>query len=487
MIAAQRASETAQTRFEQAFEGQYRLSKTASPSPPDEWVIDHVQGWHLVHCPSLPSCTLLDAQGIKIGWLLGYAVGADGQLVGPDLVKLKRAYSDDTFWDYISSELTWYAGKYTAILITPNGGRAYFDPVVDLPAVFNHSEHALASSPLMALSTPLRVNPRIKYPRIRKRGGNYGMGQTCDIRVMRVRGNHYLDLDSFAQHRYWPLETDSFEQENELPESARIITTRLGEVTGALLANYDCLMPLTGGNDSRTLAFSARKSMYLAKACYSHRTNYKTGVDSEIGAKLAHALGHELHQIDALSAIETNQITETEISKLRQNFYLATGYQNAPSDAELVAGDMLPEGQVVLRGNVLDLTRANQWPRDCKFYLGHGIDLLAIGTRSAEENRVYWASEYQEWAKTLPTGAQFFLYDFAFMELQAPCTLGARLQGYPHAAYVNPFNDRRMLAECIRTPTNLRKKGLLNAALHAACEAPEIPMLKQVLRSQRAQ
>ena len=488
MIAAKLLCENSEQEFAQVFARQYCLTRHPLPRTAGWKSPKRLSGWGLTHCPKLKHVELHDSAGDIIGWFLGVGVDQAGNLLGKAAHKFQVVQNARNFWDVIEAELTDLAGRYIAFVVTKKGARAYFDPVMDLPAVFNRTDRMVGSSPLMALPRPFRTNRRLNRRKILKQGGNYGMQQTCDPDVQRALTNHYLDLESFSLHRYWPREEDSFDDSGAaLEEVADRMVARLGQITGTLLENYSCLVGLTGGLDSRTLAFSARESLHHADLIYAHRTTWISQIDCYLAKQIADelGLGKNFGVFDAVKAIEEDRYSKDDLRRMRWNFCYRTGFQNAPKDPELVVADILPETDYILRGNILDMARANQWPRSFEFDLGHGLSKLVLGGRSDEENLAYWGPEYQNWMDTLPASARSRMYDLAFTEQLLPNTLGGRLIGYHNANYINPFNDRRLIQACIQVGPVKRKGGALNKALHHACGASKLVKTRQAMSDER--
>ncbi|MEL7257619.1 MAG: hypothetical protein AAFN80_07210 [Pseudomonadota bacterium] len=484
MLAAKQVCENRNLAFQDVFSRQYCLSKRSLPQIEGWESPKPLLGWRLTHCAKLCRCDLLDKCGEHIGWFLGSAVDQNGNFLGKSEVNLTAALSDPDFWSIAEKEISDLAGRYLVFVITDKGQRAYFDPVTDLPAVFNRMEQTVASSPLMALSSPIRANHRINHNQVLKKGGNYGVQQTCDPDVLRVLSNHYLDLETFSLHRHWPSDHESFEApEDSLDAIAQKMVARLGQVTSALLNNRTCMIALSGGMDSRTLVYSAKEDLHLAKLTYSHRATWISQYDCYIGQLVATELGlaKNFQIFDALKQIKEGIYDNADLRRLRWEFCYRTGYQNAPKNAVLVVADILPDTDYVLRGNILDMARANQWPRGFKFDLNHGISKLVLGGRTAEENLAYWGPEYLNWMDTLPKSAQPRIYDLAFVEQLLPNTLGGRLIGYGNANYINPFNDRYLIHSCMQIDPAKRKSGLLNSALHRACSATDLPMTRSAM------
>lgn len=484
MITAKQICEKGGLDFGHLFARQYCFSRNPLPRV-DGWKYPRrLRGWGLAHCGKLHHTALQDKNGEVIGWLLGVAVDADGALIGKSVHQFAVSVNDRNFWNRIEQEVTFFAGRYVAFFLTERGERMYFDPVMDLPAVFNRAEKMVASSPLMALSRPVRSNHRLSRRHILKQGGNYGMQQTCDPEVFRALSNHYLDLGSFSLHRHWPGDGDAFDApEGDLDETADMMVARLGQITGAIIEDYSCLLPLSGGRDSRTLAFSAKEKLHHADAVYAHRTTWISQFDCYVGMRIADELGvaKKFSVIDGLKAAQDGRYSAEAQRRMRWDFCHRTGYQNAPKLSELAVADLLPETDFILRGNIMDMARANQWRRDMKFDVGHGLSKLVLGGRTDDENLAYWGPEYSNWMDTLPGPARARTLDLAFVEQLLPNTLGGRLIGYGNASYLNPFNDRKLIQACMQVDPGQRKSGELNKALHRVCNASETMMTRQAM------
>ncbi|WP_306121205.1 hypothetical protein [Roseovarius sp. MMSF_3359] len=483
MLAAKEICEKGGLDFGHLFARQYSFSRQPLPRMNGWKYPKRLRGWGLAHCGKLHHTALQDKNGEAIGWLLGVAVDRQGEAIGKTH-RFAISLKDKGFWGFVEQEITFFAGRYVAFLLTDKGDRVYFDPVMDLPAVFNAGEKTVASSPLMALMRPVRANHRLSRRHILKKGGNYGMQQTCDPDVVRGLSNHYLDLESFSLHRHWPVEANRFEApDGDLNETAAMMVARLGQITGAILENHACLLPISGGLDSRTLAFSARDRLHHADGVYAHRTTWISQFDCYVGMQIAGELGlaKRFQVVDGLKAIQEDRYSAEKLRRLRWDFCHRTGYQHAPKPAELAVADLLPEAGYILRGNIMDMARANQWRRDMVFDVGHGVSKLVLGGRTDDENLAYWGPEYSNWMDTLPGPARARALDFAFVEQLLPNTLGGRLIGYGNACYLNPFNDRTLIQACMSVDPARRKSGELNKALHRACGASDTMMTRQAI------
>ncbi|NRA99750.1 MAG: hypothetical protein HRU32_08015 [Rhodobacteraceae bacterium] len=464
--------------FAETFQHQYLLSQT-QPETPEGWTpAEALNGWFLTHCPKLPCQPILSAEGEQVGWLFGVAVDQSGTLKSQTPIELGLNPGAKGFWTHVEDHLTSLAGKYIVILPVSEGGRIYADPVCDLPLVFNRDARLIAASPLLALPRARRTNPDFDAREILANGGNYGLQQTCDPDVLRMLSNHYLDLATFDLHRHWPrAETDLGAFEGNIDALADQLTNRLGQITTVLLSSYRCAFPISGGGDSRIMAYSARGAMGKAAYHYAHADNWISQIDCYVGLQVARDLGQAFTIYDSRAAIDAGDVSRFERRQLKRRFMLRTGYQAPPSPAALVSADRIPPADLLLRGNILDMTRANQWRAGQKgFDPDHGLTRLAMAADADGSRQAGRREAYLAWYETLPDAARDRAPDFAFVEQLLPNTLGARLMGFGGPFYVNPFNDRALIAATMRVSPRDRRLGNLNSALQRAVSTPNIPL-----------
>lgn len=471
----------------EVFVHQYVLTQ-GHETAPDGWVSEAgLQGWRLLRCPKLSTHLISDADGVPVGWLLGVAVDQTGDVIGDEPVRLGVRYNGTNFWSSLEDWVFGLAGKYLAIVVTPSEARVYFDPVVDLPAVFNAKERILAASPLLALRRPMLPNPSIDREDIQKNGGNYGLQMTCDPDVKRVLANHYLSLGDFSLHRYWPTGASGVGTDaTDLVAVALQISQRLRRVGRALITARSCAMPISGGADSRLLAYAIGGDLGHSAFCFAHCDNWITQLDAYIGRDVAHDLGQQFLVIDGRAALDHGAVTRRTVRQAKRKFALRTGFQASPRLPQLASAELLPRSELLLRGNILDMTRANQWQvSPGGFDPDHGLSRLAIGGDPEGQHKKSRRRAYLRWHSTLPAVARNRAFDWAFVEQLLPNTLGARLMGYGGALYVNPMNDRATIAACLRVPPEIRRRGMLIEALLRAVSAPPIPFVKGIRQNQR--
>lgn len=142
------------------------------------------------------------------------------------------------------------------------GRRVYPDFVFSIPLVYC-PETRMAGGSANEILDDAEYDRRFIHERhaqfIEKQGGYGWIPGTMTVHegVYRVLPNHYLDLDTFTAHRFWPREDEyefgtPFEQCVE--ESARSVRSYIE----ACVDQYDCAMTLTAGYDSRVMLCAAR-------------------------------------------------------------------------------------------------------------------------------------------------------------------------------------------------------------------------------------
>ncbi|WP_298257768.1 hypothetical protein [uncultured Litoreibacter sp.] len=476
-LAAHMACDEAKLDFARVFRGQFTLSQSPELTIDGFRVTELGQGWRLHHCRTLPVASLRSETDDFAGLLLGIAVDADGSLVN-DGYKLSTSFE---------AFVTGAAGRYVALDAT---GAAYADPTGSMGLVYDRNTRTVASTPLMCLNRPLIENPRFDGVAIQKGRGSYALGHTCDAYLHGVMPNHRLDLDSFSLVRFWPQANASYP--TDAPEKTIAhMGQRLSDIIGAIARGHTTLLPLSGGRDSRNLAAAAKPHQAHIEQSYTFVSNWQGQIDAEVAEQLASTLGLS-HQTYA-SFVDTpqNRITLSRPARRRQKaaFRLAGGYVgDANNDVLDGLVRKLPKG-VVLRGNVMEILKANHWKRgltqDAAHPDGHDADYaterLAILPAGGAATVAAFKPDYLKWKSSLPNGAQHLAYDFAFIESILP-GWQPKFYGYTRNFLVNPFSDRALIEGCLRLPVSERRANVYNEALlsHLAPELVSIPFTPDI-------
>lgn len=170
----------------------------------------------------------------------------------------------------------------------------------------------------------------------------------------------------------------------------------------------------------------------------------------------------------------------------------SSGYQlTGKNPAERLAPTLAPPGDVLIRGNVMELMRANQWKAGDfdNVSVEHGLRKLVVAPEINETVIREWGPDYTAWMDTLPTNAGSRVYDFAFCELLLPNTMGGWLVTQGTHFAMNAFNDRAIIANVISLPPRLRRRNRLNREIiRLACPAlAQVSLINEAKKESRWQ
>lgn len=432
------------------FRNQYVLSRDQKQHYPG-WEKKLLSGWVLHHGTALRNCPILDANGQKVGFLLGYALTPESVVVEGRFVLPVKVGSDD-FAIVADRCLTELAGLYMGILLTKGCERIYCDPVCDIPLLYDAKSRKVASSLGLLLNRNIRFNPDFPLKNVLAGKQMINFGISLDKDVRRGIANHFLDLKDFSMHRHWPNADMNFDTDYlDIPSKVDQLTERLSAHLAALINRFDCILPVTGGRDSRVLLSCALPVIDKVKELSGYRFHNPSRVDIRIAREMLATLGLPYKQYFKKKA------SQTQLRDLR----LKTGWSTAR--AETIALAMLeeyPQDHLVLRGNILELLRAHHWRHDtigAPFRMMHAVRRIKVGAGSNSENKKKWAPHYSAWYDALPECARPYPYDFAYIEQVLPNAQGAYYYGFNQNVMINAFSDRKLFELILSMPVALRK------------------------------
>ena len=467
--------------FSRTFARQYTIGREVAVPDEHGWRRVDFAGLVLEHCPHLPVRRLSSATDGLEAALIGVAVDARDATVGADSVLPDGGFGAFEAW------LHGLAGRYVILAAHHGVRRLYLDAASDMAAVFDPRTGRVASSLLLALQHGIEENPRASWRERIKGGLGYAFGHTPDAHVRRMITNHRLDLDTLEQTRHWPAEGAAFEAPADVTAAARSIdriVARLGAVVCALSRSHECAMPLSGGWDSRGLLGSARKAGAGEMVHYTHVTNRMSGIDAVATRRIAEVAGLNCDVIPASDPRCAPMLSGTQARRVKWAYAHANGLQSfGPDERVRAVNAVVPAPELTLRGNIMDMTRANQWPGDPD---RAGIDQALGRLRLAptrEEAMAEWGEDYEAWMDTLPACAAPRFRDFAFTEQLLPnSTGGGFLLSMNRSFVMNPFNDRELIGLTLSFEPAFRRAGTLNRTLiaHADGQLSALPYTNQL-------
>ncbi|GFE63225.1 hypothetical protein [Litoreibacter roseus] len=438
--------------FAETFIYQFILSQEASLDTPG-WQEKACNGWTLRHSEKLDTAPLTDANGKPVGFLLGIAVDANGKSLHKG-VKFRLAATDPGFIDAVEETITGCAGRYLFAVLTPEFQSVYTDPVADLGMVYDPTTRIVASSLMLALRDDILPNEVVPFDDIRSGAQFYTLGHTRDQRVKRMLANFYLDLRTFTTARFWPRPDTDLEVRQDTPvETTDLIIERLRAVFCEILRTQTCMVPLSGGRDSRCLIGVGSAEIHRARTLFTWRFHRQSGLDSETAKVIARRLDlpHEEYLFQKLTM------------RSKQTYLLRNGYAiYGTALRSLGIMETLPEGHVLPRGNIMGILRATNWTGQSEgpLNLTHAIRRLRLGEASgaAHSTTDRWTHEFMMWYQTLPEVGRSKVYDLLWTDIVLPHNQGAREYGVPNNFIVNPYNDRRLLQLSMQLPLAFRRR-----------------------------
>lgn len=454
---AQRQLEQYLRRFRIAFQYQYNISAQEEDI---HSFSHHACGkWH-VHCGAqLPTHRLKDIQGRDIGLVLGIAVGPLG-LLDEKSPFLPLDSTHPQFWKKFEDYIVDVAGRFAFVITRGAATRMYVDPVGMIGAVYNKQDRFVAASPLLALKRPVEQNPKFDPKSIKEDGGKYSLFHTVDRHVTRQMPNHYLDLSTFKEHRFWPKSGNFAEPERSRLSIYSEIEAIAKSNIGAIAAAHTTSMPVSGGQDSRLILSFAKPHLQHIDQVYTHINNYATRIDGAVGKALCEKVDapHESHDKKHF------EMRKWETVQTEQMYDVAVGFpSNAPKEYLNGVIKGVTEGSVILRGHQTDILRAvyvfapeTQW-RDVDWQ----IERLLIVPRTKFTPDVVDAFEddFKTWQATLPENAMKKAADFMFLEVYYNSTVGATFPALWRNFYMSPFNSRRLIGLALSIPEKSRRKS----------------------------
>ncbi len=465
--------------MDRLFPGQFVLSEQDNLTF-NGWVGHRLNRWTLYCAPGPRVRRLLDRNGTQVGWFLGEGIAADGAYVR-DGTKLPFNTRRPAVLRNTEQWIEGIAGRYLVIFDTPDLHRIYGDPVGDFACVFNPQDRLVAPIPALAtLSTPVE-HPWFTSQKVLGGGFVFSLQQTPDANVLRALPNHYLDLDSFACVRHWPRKGDNLTTpDTSWKDNADRISDRLEQIVGALADNTPVILPVSGGKDSRNLIGAARPHLSKIAFGFAWQFHKMSKLDADIGETICTRLG-----------VPFRRLTYVETTPEQRDLYLRrTGFTHVGTPLRIEGTRLqLPPGHVALRGNVMEILRANQWNRSSmtrrRPATSFAMRRLLINRAGDQDAiRAAWQDRYRSWAESLPKSAWRRQLDLQFIEHLLPNSLGIRHFGTPDNFVMNPFSDRALIQLAMQIDPDVRKDDLPNHYLlnRNCADLGDIPMQRDYSR-----
>lgn len=177
--------------------------------------------------------------------------------------------------DELTRELLHLGGVYLVLSESPRGTFLFPDSGALRPCFYYHHQgftYLASCAQLLAESLPESIRPKREktdfYQTVFKKKRLFLGGRTHFRGVRMLLPNHYLDLQSGRQRRYFPFSPIQRYQPKEALD--RIIPILRGQWAAAA-ERYDLVLPLTAGWDSRVLLATGKAQLSHIDTTYTMR------------------------------------------------------------------------------------------------------------------------------------------------------------------------------------------------------------------------
>lgn len=165
---------------------------------------------------------------------------------------------------------------------------------------------------------------------------------TAHAGTERLLANHYLDLDRFTAHRFWPHENMLAAPAPTLPQAVESVAKAMKGFVEALVEQHHVTVALTAGLDSR-LILAASRNVIDRVSAYTFSSGIET-YDHIVPRKMCAALGmrHEIVPM-VLATADELEIWDREVGHAARSFNRLFYPTMARIDANMVLTGMFGE------------------------------------------------------------------------------------------------------------------------------------------------
>lgn len=421
---------------------------------PDSWIIHSLNHWFLGCHPALPLIKINTDTGEVLGYLLGYPISKEGELLSdaePTVILKQSANLESFLYDF--------SGCFIAIMLAGVSPRVYLDSCGSLAAVFSPYQEVVASS-LSLIPYCERTGDHhelIDAMGIPFTKAMYPLGMTPRVGVERLLPNHYLDLTDWRAVRHWPNKELNVVTETSAAVAEIAYLTK--QNITAVARRFPLQMSLTAGQDSRMLLACAKQYKQNI-AFFTYALPDRVGrLDCFMAKRMAKRFGLR-HRI-----LPFRRADETELELWLYRTGCSVGEVRGFKAMRTVK--QLDPTRVYLPGIVAEVGRGFYW-KSLK-HISENSSKNEIDAKSllnimhAPVNR-QTSERVQRWLAGLPTDDALQVLDLFYIEQRLGCWAGVIALAYAgmSAFELWTLNSRRILQLMLALPIEYRRKGRLN-------------------------
>lgn len=413
---------------------------------------------------ALKSQPLIDVNGVPFGCVIGVGVSHDGRSAADYLCAAFDANAPDAIAEF-EDQLTRVSGRFAVVLHCQRQTRLYVDACGMIGAVFAPETRRVGATLGLCIDREV-VTPQLFQDSPSAKPRAYGLHHTRDEAVYRLNPNHYLDLDTFKTHRFWPRAEDEFHLERDAYAAAfdELIDASAHIIDG-LVREHIVSLPLSGGFDSRSIvAFARPESLRRLDQIFTHILTWINLCDASVANQLCaiNNLGHETH-----NALRTRQFSGKRSPDAEEKQFQVACANFEPSHRFVRDGAArrVMRDAVVLRGQQMPILRGLFVSEADEAYWTSGriaeriaglLNFSEADDEGTDQIHQSVAALYAE----LPEPARRRALDLLLVEAVNGPELSDWFCGVSHNFYSSPYNSRRLIQLFSSFDTADRKSGL---------------------------
>ncbi len=430
--------------------------------------------WALHHGERLKPIALIDQKDRVFGAFLGVGIDKDGATI--TAASFSRFNSKGrSFHTDLQDYLSGIAGRYLVVIDSGSKSCICRDPLGQMPVFFNSKTQLAASCIYLVLERPVSMNPACTRPGDPTSTPSvFPMGQTADIDVRLMHGNHALDLTEFSANRAWPLRNTI--RKVPATKAGPVIekmAKRLRQVVQGLIEGTDVTLPLDAGIGSRILlAAAGDKAGKIGKVCTLQPGKDEDANTLAVARLVAKAAGIPVTPLTRNAAADAFGNTKVMRHERRRTYWIRTSTSiRMPREAAVGVLELLPQDHVVLDTAGLAALQGG-WragdarPKPMRSSVSSEIS-GALKRKVDRATRDAVAKDYSNWKASLPKSLYGQTEDFIRLELHETAQ-AIGLLGYGDHILACPFSDRAFIELALKLPLALRSGEKFAEALIAA-------------------
>lgn len=356
-----------------------------------------------------------------------------------------------------------FGGRFAVLIIADDVRRIYLDPAGTLGVVYSVGRRRVAST----VSALVWDDPHHfvwsagtgTFPD-NKPNQYWPAGLTLDSDISRLLPSHALDLASWQARRHYPGETPRRVGADEIPRLVQEIGGRLTEQIGCFAnRTTPVYLPLTGGQDSRTILACSRawaqQFEYVTFDYTPMRTELGDKVDLSVARYLAERFGLRHRVIPVPQALAPGT---------GEDYLQHIGYAGGAGkawDFFATCRRSLDLRGAWLTGFAGEVGWAFFWrPADHDALM----DTTVLLERMLQPTTRQFIGAMDDWRQNLPDPSLPTLLDFAYLEHRVGCWAAPHLYGAAEfAVNLTPFCHRGIIDSMLQLPVEYGRRQALAA------------------------